>query len=904
MFESFLRRLGVRPTERRLATRLFGLHFALIASYTLARAARDAFFIEKLTAQRLPYLYVAVAIWTALVSVGLGRFSLRQQLQRSLTQMLAGSGIALVAFGVLFHLYHGKVLPVAFYLWTGAYGLILVSLFWVLVNEAVDPREAKRLFGFIGAGGILGGLAGGGVASLAVDRLGPESMLYVAGVLLVAAVPGVAKVVDAGASRVVERVQDEGPARPLLRDPYVRWIALLFMVAGITASLIDYQFKLALQHASDGNRTQIFRYLGYYYTVQNAGGLLLQLLASGFLLRRLGASNVSSLLPAGLVVGSGIALVHTPGPLFLASLRLYDSGMRVSLTKSSWEFLFFPFPPGLRRRVKTFVDAVVDRASEAVAGLFILGLGVLGAAGPRPLGLITFVLSLAWLATSLRLKRAYVQQLSNSLRSLVVVDARPAGPPEAQMIEEAHRLLDSPFERRALYAFELLESIDPDGLERRLGALQEHPVAAVRARALARLADPAHPMASPLLRNLLHDESPEVRSEALRLYSARFADSDEQMEKLLSSDDEVARTAAIVYLLSQPGAEGELRIGLRLDRILSDGSPPERRAVATALGRRPRPSTLHRKLLDLLDDPDLAVRREAIAACGAVRLREFVPALLSHLAQPATREAARAALAAFGNRVVGTLGDYLADDTVAFGIRRELPLVLAAIGTQEAANELLRAPHPPDAGLLLRLLKAQNKIRSRDPNVVFPRGAVRESLQREVETFLQLHVHLHRWRAEPPSRGRNLLVDSLEERLDATFARIFRRLGLVYPSQEIFVGYRAVAGSSRRTRAQALEYLEAVLLPEDRRLLVPLLEDPERRLVLAESLYGLRPFTRDSSLEALIRGADSWLQACALYAVGVERLTALAELARAALRAGVPLVRETAAWSLQRLESS
>ena len=36
-------------------------------------------------------------------------------------------------------------------------------------------------------------------------------------------------------------------------------------------------------------------------------------------------------------------------------------------------------------------------------------------------------------------------------------------------------------------------------------------------------------------------------------------------------------------------------------------------------------------------------------------------------------------------------------------------------------------------------------------------------------------------------------------------------------------------GRSRRTRAQALEYLEAILLPEDRRLLVPLLDEPAER---------------------------------------------------------------------------
>jgi AAA family ATP:ADP antiporter len=904
VFDSLLQRLGVRRSERPLVSRLFLVHFALIASYTLARAARDALFLEKLSAQRLPYLYVAIAMWTAVVSLALGRRSGRQQLQQSLMQVLVASGVALAGFAILFHVFKGPVLPVAFYLWTGAYGLILLSLFWALINEAIDAREAKRLFGWIGAGGILGGLAGGGLATIVGGSFGPESMLYLAGGILLLVAPLVLRFRDAGPIRTSGPVADAEPERPLLQDSYVRWIALLFLLAGFTASIIDYQFKVALQTASDGNRMQITRFLGYYYTVLNAGAILLQLLASGWLLRRVGASTTAALLPAGLALGSAVSLFRAAGPLLLASLRLYEAGMRNSLAKSAWEFLFFPLSPGLRRRVKTFVEAVVDRASEAIAGLFILGLGAAGAAGPRELGVVTFGLSLAWLLVNLRLRSAYVQQLSQSLRSLVSIDERPAGPPEAQLLEEAHRLLDSPFERRALYAFDLLESIDPEGLDRRLGALQEHPVGAMRARALARLADPAHPVASPLLGTLVHDESVEVRSEALRLYAARFSDTSEQMEKLLASDDVAARTAAVVYLLAQPGLESDGKGMRRIESLLRDPAPEVRRAVATALGRRPSPSVLHHRLLDLLADPEIEVRREAVTAAGAVGRREFVAPLVPHLAQPLTRDATRLALASYGSRIVGTLGDYLADDTVPMSVRRELPAVLATIGTQAAADELLRAPAPYDAVLLLRLLKAQNKIRSRDPKIEFPRPAVREALRREVELFLQLHLHLVVWRGEPPSRARDLLLESLEERLDAAFARIFRRLGLLYPSQEIFVGYRAVAGSSRRTRAQALEYLEAVLSPEDRRLLLPLVEEPERRLLLAEALYGLRSMDRDRSLDQLVRGSDAWLQAVALYYLGTHRIASFTGTIRDALASAVPLVQETAAWSLQRLEAS
>ena len=143
--------------------RLCGLHFLIIASYTMARAARDVMFLDTLTSKGLPYLYVGVAVWTALVSSAYGRLGLRQQVHHMLAQLLVICGLALVVFGVVAQHFHGPVPSVVFYLWTGAYGLILISLFWVLANESTDPREAD-------VGSIL---AFGAMATAAEAHVGP-----------------------------------------------------------------------------------------------------------------------------------------------------------------------------------------------------------------------------------------------------------------------------------------------------------------------------------------------------------------------------------------------------------------------------------------------------------------------------------------------------------------------------------------------------------------------------------------------------------------------------------------------------------------------------------------------------------------------------------------------------------
>ena len=68
---------------------------------------------------------------------------------------------AMLGFWFLFQTGAGWV-SVAFYVWGALLGILLISQFWTLANGIYDPRQAKRLFGFVGGGVMLGGMAGSG----------------------------------------------------------------------------------------------------------------------------------------------------------------------------------------------------------------------------------------------------------------------------------------------------------------------------------------------------------------------------------------------------------------------------------------------------------------------------------------------------------------------------------------------------------------------------------------------------------------------------------------------------------------------------------------------------------------------------------------------------------------------
>ena len=64
--------------------------------------------------------------------------------------------------------------------------ILLISQFWTLANGIFDPRQAKRLFGFIGGGVMLGGMAGSGLTALIVKSVGTNTLLLVSAAALLA----------------------------------------------------------------------------------------------------------------------------------------------------------------------------------------------------------------------------------------------------------------------------------------------------------------------------------------------------------------------------------------------------------------------------------------------------------------------------------------------------------------------------------------------------------------------------------------------------------------------------------------------------------------------------------------------------------------------------------------------
>ena len=148
--------------DGRRGTLLFAYLFLIITCYTLGKTARDALFLSVFKASKLPYADMAIAFSVGVVISVYVTIARRTKLRN----LMVGSLLFFAALQCGFW-YLAKFRPEltwqypVFYVWVGIVGVLAPTQVWTLANYLLTTREAKRVFGLLGAGGIAGWVASG-----------------------------------------------------------------------------------------------------------------------------------------------------------------------------------------------------------------------------------------------------------------------------------------------------------------------------------------------------------------------------------------------------------------------------------------------------------------------------------------------------------------------------------------------------------------------------------------------------------------------------------------------------------------------------------------------------------------------------------------------------------------------
>jgi len=892
----------VRPGE---AFRAFTMAFYLLAvlfAYYILKPVSRAMFVGEFSIDKLPYLYILIAVFGGAMATLYSRVAVRTSLKAAVFWATAVSVGSLVAFWVLFR-FELRWLLYVFNIWVSLFGIVFVSQGWLVAANIFNTREAKRLYGLVGLGAVVGAWVGSGFTKFTVKQVGPENLVLASAALVLVAYGAfllVAREQGASLSRApgAESGEVNFSAKQIIHDirshRHLQVITTIVIMTYIVDVMIEYQLQAAAKLAYE-DKTRLAAFLGTYFFYQNIVTFVLQSLLTGAILQKLGVGGALRLLPATISVAS-VGSFLSPGIISASITRLTEAASRYTFNRAGMELLYLPLPMELRNRTKAFVDIAVDRFGRGIGGMILVFLTWVGLADLRRLPLVVIAFAAAWVLLSARAQREYIRTVRKRLetRRLDFESVRISvkDPAVLALVEQAAR---SSNPRQACYALSLLAEAEGYRMEPLVLELASSPMPEVRAEiyrlALSRGFPGLVDRAWNEVRSSPRGDSSAAIVPAVGYILQSSSDPAAEVAKFLEHSNPLVTEGALLAL-SRDGERARDAVTREwLSRSAEDADPERRRLAAIAIGSCGDEGT--EALFRLLDDPDPRVVTAACRAAGKLANRAYLHALLSRLADARVRGEVIESLASYGTKISGTLGDVLEDDATPLAVRRQIPRVLRAVPDQRNVDILLRSIG--QTGLVLRAaaLKALNRLRAANPDLDYGNIFVTRQILNEARTYFELSAALAPFRDQSnPRTAAGLLAVSIEERLKQTLERLFRLLGLRYPPKEMYAAYLALNRGPGEQYAAALEFLDNVLDRELKRILLPLLDDAGNLVEKGRDLFGVEIRNPEQAIRELIRSGDPWLVACAMAAAGELRFRALApDIAEAGRNAGVEIGR-------------
>ena len=919
--------LDVRPGEIRHVAFMAALLFFLLAANNVIKVVRDSLFLSRFPITQLPYVYLLAALAAGVIIALYSKYTAKLSLPRVVLASLAFVIINVVVFWLLITFSNAAWVLYAYYMWSAIVGLILVAQFWTLTGGLFTPRDGKRLFGIISAGGTLGGMIGGMASNWAVRFLFSTSqLLWLVAVFLVGAFAvaylalrerdrfAVANYRDDGTTKLGETRDSSGMMRTMMSSPYLQTIAAMIFVSVVVSTLIDYQFKATakLSYASADNLAGFF---GSYYGWLSLVTMLAQLWLTGKLLTGLGLRPSLLVLPASLLAGS-FALLAWPGLVAATATRLTEAALRTSVNQSSVQILYLPIADAIKKKVKVFMDVTVERLGDGVAALIILSYSLLlGGLEITLLSYVAIALLTGWFILVFRVNAGYVDALRRSLTYREVsLETASIDFADKKTRDAVLATLDRQDERSILFALDLMEKAEPRIAAARLPrGLLRHASAEVRRRVLRLLAASPESDAVAALFEVLTSESAQARSEAIQTLAAvPKIGAAPFVRPLMQSPHAQTRRAAIQLLLGS-GDEAARREAFEAFRVMvaARGSDGEEKRVEAArfMGESVEPEFSGYLSQLIRTDESAAVVREALASAARGQYAGVVDEAVAQLGNHATRTEARQALAQYGPMAVKALRNALFDDRTARDIRLNIPGMLSKIHAQSAMNALLGGLLEDDRALRFKVILAIEEMSRRFTDLRADREIVESAIMSDALLYCRRFVAftaLFGQQEKLPDRDQSLLYFALTDSMDRVKERVMWLLSLIHPARDIRRAWSGLSSEDPIQRAHAIEFLDNLIIGTIKQYAFILYSDsPEdQRVRTALDLLGIDPMDRESALRALLEQDDQWLKAATIWEIGRGKLGRFREDVMKFVNSENALLSETARVVIERIELS
>ncbi|TLP75480.1 Npt1/Npt2 family nucleotide transporter [Maribacter sp. ACAM166] len=905
MVEKLIKKIfDVREGEFKVSLWMLAYIFLVIAVLLIIKPTVNALFLSELGIQQLPFAFLLVAV-TAITSSyfyskAVSRFSLKKVIEVTIISSI----IILIGLGILLSLQVvSGVLLYFFYIWVAIYAVLSASQFWVLANLVFSIREAKRLFGFIGSGAILGGIIGGYLTSILAPLIGNENLMFVAALLLFFCIPLLRKIwhvrVKKNGTFIKQKSpvnMTEPPLKLILQSKHLTYIASIVAVSVVVAKLVDYLFSdFASSAIPDAD--ELTSFFAFWFSTFNLLSLVIQLFFTHRIVGIWGVGFSLLLLPIG-IFGGSILFLLLPELSAVVVIKAMDGVLKQSIHKSASELLTLPLPFELKNKTKSFIDVVVDSLATGIAGCLLIFV-VRGLNLPSfYIGVLIIVLVCLWLYFIYKVRIEYYKTFRTNLEVLTdsFKKTKKITTSKTSVVAGMRTVFKNGSDEQILFMLDKLMEINDKRFADDVELLLEHPSNKVKISAIQNLYFLNGQSMTAEVSELLKIDDRELTIATLAyILSFAYKDKSFVFDSYLDHANErialaalfcLAREAKNNYSLKQRYSLLE-RISKSLDHIeINQDSKTYLTAIIELLGVANMP-LFNSALINFLTHPNDEIVMTTIRAIGNTMDFTLGQHIIPYLEQKKFRPVVLSAFKQYGPPIIPLLRKNVEERLQPLPIIRLIPMAMQSFNSKEAINQLLLVLTDNDLTVRLEVVRALSVIRSTHPHLKFNRykvvSVIFDECKLHHQTLSSMHTQIiisYRNRNKSKKEigdaerdARTSLLELLERRLDSGLERIFKLLGLRYQQKDVAIAYEGLLSHKQEAQHNAIEFLDNLLTGELKRKLLPIIEESALDVSSEEELQKIKHKipSEFECFNLLLQGNDLKIKLAVLYLIAQQK---------------------------------
>ena len=387
MQRTLARACEIHPEEVRATLASFSLVLVLMGSYYLLRPLRDAMASDWTDAE-VSWLWTFNFFFSAIAVSLYGTAISKVRIERLVPTVYGFFAASFVAFYVATQIVADRTLiDKSFYVWISVFSLFHISVFWSFMSDTFSKPQAKRLFGFIGAGASIGAIGGPAIAAAVAGFAGTDPLLLIASALIVLTLPIVLWIQRLKEAEMHNRDVSAKPGdlqyiggNPLsgfidfLKSPYLLGIALFIFLYTVISSFVYFELKNLLADYSRAERSQIWAMMDL---VVNILTLVIAAFATGRMAKYMGLPFTLASVPVAIGLGM-LILAAAPMVAVVVAIQIARRAGNYAISRPAREMLFTAVDRDLRFKAKPVIDIVVYRGGDMLSGWAFTGLTTLG----------------------------------------------------------------------------------------------------------------------------------------------------------------------------------------------------------------------------------------------------------------------------------------------------------------------------------------------------------------------------------------------------------------------------------------------------------------------------------------------------------------------------------------------